>query len=116
VVNTLLEICPDAHDGNDCRFYLRMRDKMNSVPFACYTSLGLYSVLSGVFRTLEGDPPPTEAFAVFFPMVRPIVRNFWLGCAARNKAAPYDQCQQHSPEGLACRDCVATHPYFDKDV
>jgi len=66
VVNTLLEICPDAHDGNDCRYYLRMRDKMNSVPFACYTSLGLYSVLSGVFRTLEGDPPPTEAFAVFF--------------------------------------------------
>jgi len=103
VVNTLLDICPDAHDGSDCRFYLRIRDKMNSLPCACYTSLGLFPVLSGVFRTLEGDPPPTQEFAVFLPMVRPIVRNFGLGCVARNDAAPYDQCQQNSPEGLACR-------------
>ena len=108
----LLEICPDAHDGGDCRFYTRMRDKLIGVPFACWTKHGLCSFFASVFVVVEGDPDPSSAFNVFTPMVRPIVHSFWSGCASRNDLVPYNECQQHSPTGLACRECVETHPYF----
>jgi len=112
VGRTLLEICPDAHDGADCRYYQRMRAKLNEVPFACYTKHGLYSLFANIFLFVEGDPNPSSAFIVFTPMVRPIVHNFWSGCVSRNDLMPYNECHQHSPAGLSCRDCVETHPYF----
>lgn len=116
MADLLLEICPDAHDGDDCRFRQRMQVQLNAVPYACYTSFGLSSVFCDVFRHVQGDPPRSHAFAVFLPMVRPIVHNFWLGRAELNDLAQYEQCQMHSPEGLACRDCRSSHPYFDTNV
>lgn len=113
---TLLEICPEAHGGYDCRFHQRMRARLNATPYACYTSFGLCSFFSDVFRLVQGDPPRTAAYIVFLPMIRPIVRHFWLDRVALNDLARFDQCHQHSPEGLACRDCVSTHPYFDTNV
>lgn len=116
MVYTLLEICPDASGGDDCRFSARMRTQLNAISFACYTSFGLSFVFSDVFRMQEGGPPRTKAFAVFLPMISPIVDNFWNCQAALNDTVSFNQCHQHSPEGLACRDCVASRPYFDTNV
>lgn len=102
--------------GGDCRSSDRMRSMLNSVTFACYTSFGLSSAFSDGFRFREGDPSCTEAFVVFLPMIRHIVHNFWHGQVQLNNSARYNECNQHSPEGLACRDCVASHPYFDTNV
>jgi len=115
VVRTLLEICPDAHNGDGCRYYLRMRAKLNEMPFACCTKRGLCSFFDDVFLFVKGHPDRSYAFIVFKPMVRPIVRNFWTGCVARNDLPPYNVCHQHSAAGPACRDCVPTHPFFRSD-
>jgi len=112
VANTLLDICPDAHDDSSCRYQQRTRDKMNKFSFACWTCTGICCFFEEIYRVREEDPEPTAEFKVFLPMVRPIVRNWWLGRVSANGASSYDECHQHSRAGLLCSGCVATHPYF----